>query len=67
VFAKYRDPNVDTIVAIAPVRNPEDLQGPPKFEVYFRDGPNVKEAGKVFDDALDFWTQFIYVQHQFAA
>ena len=24
VFAKYRDFNVDTIVAIAPVRNPED-------------------------------------------
>ena len=46
VLEKHRDPNVDTIVTIAPVRKPEDLHAPPKFEAFFKDGPNYIEAEK---------------------
>ena len=66
VEQKYRDPNVDVIVAIAPVRKPEDIHAPPKFEGYFKDGPDFIEAEKVFNEALNFWTQFIY-QNEIAA
>ena len=32
----------------------------PSWYLYFVDGPNILMAEDVFDDALTFWTQFIY-------
>jgi len=66
VYKEYRDPNVSTIVSIAPVRKPEDVHAPTVFEVFFKNGENVIPAEKVFDDALEFWRHFIY-QNQIAA
>jgi hypothetical protein len=66
VYKEYRDPNVSTIVSIAPVRKPEDVHAPTVFEVFFKDEENVIPAEKVFDDALEFWRHFIY-QNQIAA
>jgi hypothetical protein len=61
VFEEYRDPKVSTIVAIAPARKlPDDIYRPPKFDILFKDGDKLIEAETVFDEALDFWTQFIY-------
>jgi urease gamma subunit len=67
LLEKHRDPGVDVIVGVAPVRRPEEVQEPPKFEAYFKDGSDFIEAGKVFETARDFWTQFIFVQHRIAA
>ncbi len=60
VFEKYRDPNVDTILGIAPFTVDDDPHAPLKFVAFFKDGSNFIEAEKVFDDAQTFWSSFIY-------
>jgi hypothetical protein len=62
----HPDPDVSTVVSIAPIRKHEDLYGPTRFELYFKDGDEHVAAEKVFDAVLEFWTQFIY-QNQIAA
>jgi hypothetical protein len=50
---KHPDPNVQIVVTLADTG----------WTIYFMDSGKRKAAEQVFDDALVFWTQFIYGHH----
>jgi hypothetical protein len=60
VHKKYRDPKVATIVTVKPIRAGQDPHGPIYWDLYFVDDKKTIPAEKVFEEALNFWTQFIY-------
>jgi hypothetical protein len=56
----HPDPNVSAIVTVKPITASEDPHSPIYWSFYFVDDKNVKLAEQVFEEALEFWTQFIY-------
>jgi len=57
----HNDPTVDTVVTIAPFDpSKDDVHAPIKFDVFFKDGDKFIKAEQVFEDAIQFWTDFIY-------
>jgi hypothetical protein len=62
----FPDPNVEIIMTANEIPEPEPEPTPSKVHVasgcfvYFIDGDDKREAEDVFDDAVRFWTQFIY-------
>lgn len=66
-ISRYHDPNVAVVVTCAPdprstVQLPPgvSIQELPHWQIYFADGNTKLRANDVFDQALNFWTNYIY-------
>jgi hypothetical protein len=61
---KFPDPNVEITVTLNSIPEPEPtpfkVHVAPGCFVYFFDGDHKREAEDVVDEALRFWTEFIY-------